>query len=399
MQTQPDGRTIDDSTIAEAVLSLEDDGDDVTVRVSNEIVALLSEQLYQSPLKAIEELVVNSFDAEASECRVAVPVTPNEPHGFVLVYDDGHGMTREGMVDLWQVGRSKKRESETKDGDRPRRKQIGKFGIGKLATYSIANKVTYISKTEGTVLAVTLDFRRFSHDPSGAGDPVSLSIHEVAASTGFQSSERLRQVCAAAGIDSSELFTKSKPTWTLAILEDLKSNKAIHMRRLRWVLSTAMPLRDDFRLYLNGELVESSKLAEDPLVSFVLAQLPETRLESLRRITGEDWIVRDEKLICSSFPNGVSGRVTVSRRTLHSGKSSELGRSYGFFVRVRGRLVNEDDPLFGLKPRSFTTFYRFQAFLDADDLDADITAPRENVGASGRTENFQQLLGAVFNEA
>jgi hypothetical protein len=46
---------------------------DVSVRVSREIVTLLSEQLYSSPLKAIEELVVNSFDADATECRLAVP--------------------------------------------------------------------------------------------------------------------------------------------------------------------------------------------------------------------------------------------------------------------------------------------------------------------------------------
>ena len=47
----------------------EDTGNPITVRLSNEIVTLLSSQLYQSPLKAIEELVVNSYDADAKECR------------------------------------------------------------------------------------------------------------------------------------------------------------------------------------------------------------------------------------------------------------------------------------------------------------------------------------------
>jgi hypothetical protein len=49
---------------------------DVSVRVSREIVALLSEQLYSSRLKAIEELVVNCFDADATECRLAVSGWP-----------------------------------------------------------------------------------------------------------------------------------------------------------------------------------------------------------------------------------------------------------------------------------------------------------------------------------
>jgi hypothetical protein len=38
---------------------------DVRVRISNELVQLLSDQLYQSPLKAIEELVVNAYGTGA----------------------------------------------------------------------------------------------------------------------------------------------------------------------------------------------------------------------------------------------------------------------------------------------------------------------------------------------
>jgi hypothetical protein len=46
---------------------------DLRVRISNELVQLLSDQLYQSPLKAIEELVVNAYDAGAKICRLFVP--------------------------------------------------------------------------------------------------------------------------------------------------------------------------------------------------------------------------------------------------------------------------------------------------------------------------------------
>ena len=38
-----------------------EDGRTVSVTLSNQLVRLLSEQLYQSPLKAIEELVVNAY--------------------------------------------------------------------------------------------------------------------------------------------------------------------------------------------------------------------------------------------------------------------------------------------------------------------------------------------------
>ena len=40
-------------------------GAPLPVTLSPELIGLLSEQLYRSPSKAIEELVVNAFDAEA----------------------------------------------------------------------------------------------------------------------------------------------------------------------------------------------------------------------------------------------------------------------------------------------------------------------------------------------
>ena len=82
----------------------------VKVALSYALIRLLSEQLYQSPLKAIEELVVNAFDAEARVCRIYVPTTDQEQ--FIAVFDDGIGMDYRGLVDLWQVGHSNKRDGE-----------------------------------------------------------------------------------------------------------------------------------------------------------------------------------------------------------------------------------------------------------------------------------------------
>jgi hypothetical protein len=73
----------------------------VKVQLSHELVHLLSEQLYQSPLKAIEELVVNSYDASAKVCRAYVPrsaqVSTAKSDECVAVFDDGEGLSEEGM--------------------------------------------------------------------------------------------------------------------------------------------------------------------------------------------------------------------------------------------------------------------------------------------------------------
>src|SRR3954469_14016058 len=81
------------------------------VQLSNELVSLLSEQLYQSPMKAVEELVVNSYDAGAHNCRLFVPDPAAQASGkspFIIVFDDGEGMNAEGLEALWRVGHSDK---------------------------------------------------------------------------------------------------------------------------------------------------------------------------------------------------------------------------------------------------------------------------------------------------
>ena len=114
----------------------------IDVRLSYGIVRLFSEGLYASSNKAIEELVANSFDAGARRVVVLMPPDFHEQGTTIAVIDDGEGMDASGLKLHWLIGKSFKRAIET----RPRgRQQIGKFGIGKLATYVLANRLTHIS--------------------------------------------------------------------------------------------------------------------------------------------------------------------------------------------------------------------------------------------------------------
>src|SRR5438067_13059561 len=83
--------------------------DSIDVRLSYRIVELFSEGLYQSPNKAIEELVANSFDAGAQ--RVQVLLSPNLQYqdATITVVDDGEGMDVEGLKEHWLIGISSKR--------------------------------------------------------------------------------------------------------------------------------------------------------------------------------------------------------------------------------------------------------------------------------------------------
>ena len=369
-------------------------GDPLPVTLSPELVGLLSDQLYRSPSKAIEELVVNGFDAEADEARVFVP-DPGSDAQFIVVFDDGLGMTYDGLADLWKVGRPKVRDNSV--FERKQRKQIGKFGIGKLATYAVANRVTYVTKTDKQHLAVTINYRDFVSRPNTNTTEVCLEVRKPESQSELWEQESFRSASTSIGLDPIEL--NSRRSWTIVILEDLKEKvQSLKLGRLRWVLRTAMPLSTTFKLYLNREEVTSSKEDYEVAAQFRISELPQSRLDALRKKTGDEWSARDDCLFATSFPSGISGDAMVTIQTL-AGKSSELMRSEGFFVYVRGRLVNEEDARFGLHELSHATLNRFRGEISADDLDSILTANRESMEDVKLYHDAQAVLNEVFNEA
>ena len=369
-------------------------GKPLPVTLSPELVGLLSEQLYRSPSKAIEELVVNGFDAEADEARVFVP-EPGNRTPFIVVYDDGVGMTYEGLADLWKVGRPKIRDGSLLK--HKQRKQIGKFGIGKLSTYAVAHRVTYVTKTQCQYLAVTIDYQDFTSKPSAEPTEVKLKVRRTNDLSDLWNEERFRDAVQALNLDCAKLVKLS--SWTMVILEELKDKaQTMGLGRLRWILRTVMPLSANFKLFLNGQEIKSSKEDHEILVQFKISDLPKGRLKALSQKTGQKWSTKGERLFCQSFPSGISGNVTVTQKTLQ-GKSADLIRSEGFFVYVHGRLVNDEDARFGLHDLSHGTFNRFQANIYADDLDQILKANRESMEDAKLYHDAQAVLNEVFNEA
>src|SRR5580700_7247621 len=116
----------------------------IDVHISYRIIQLFSEGLYSSPNKAVEELVTNSFDAGANNVHVVISPDLLTKDAAIVVLDDGLGMNVEGLKQHWVIGVSNKREGGAR---LPKgRSQIGKFGIGKLATYVLTKRLTHVSK-------------------------------------------------------------------------------------------------------------------------------------------------------------------------------------------------------------------------------------------------------------
>lgn len=102
------------------------------------------------------------------------------------------------------------------------------------------------------------------------------------------------------------------------------------------------------------------------------------------------------------LPNAgiVYGAAFMYNEPLERGKSEYLGRSHGFFVRVRGRLINLDSEDFEVGPElRHGTLTRFRMEINADDLDDQVASAREALKESPALEELKNYLLAVFNKA
>lgn len=411
--------------------------DEVKIDIDYAIIKHFSEHLYSSPNKAIEELVSNGFDALATLCYVYVP--GDHVQNRVVVWDNGLSMDPKGIQAMWQIARSPKEELGEKrinSGEGRHRAVIGKFGIGKLASYAVGHRISHICKTsDGRYLSVSVNYRLFAdevrdesdqhkvvsgiiaddqgHTPDGESpDPTKTAIRELDEAQAVALVHELLPTG-----DAVKVMLK-QPHWTLAVIDDLK-NVQLYPGRLMWVLGNGMPLRPDFRVFVEDREV-TTKLASNASATWSLDEpkLHDT-LESAwtdaaaqKKVTGTlDFNPSQEEAELEAddpqagepaivFPT--LGRVTATVRLFEgslAAKGDDDGRSYGFFLMVRGRLVNPDDDKLLLNDPSFGTFYRSQFQIFADGVDADLLADRESLRRDTPMSRELQVLQVALYRA
>lgn len=123
-----------------------------TMRIERKIVDMLGLKLYDKIAAVVAEIIANSYDADATEVNVRLPLGKAlavkkkggiEEKGFVIeIIDDGHGMTPE-EANAFYLRVGKDRREDPKQGDRSRegRLVMGRKGIGKLAPFGVCHTI------------------------------------------------------------------------------------------------------------------------------------------------------------------------------------------------------------------------------------------------------------------
>ena len=341
------------------------------VHINYEIIHLFSEGLYKSPHKAIEELVTNGYDANANAVHIILPELSEDgldPANRLWVIDNGHGMDEDGFRQLWRIAESEKSVKPTQNG----RPMIGQFGIGKLASYVLAWNLTHVSRTNGRFLLTSMNFRQV-HDLHISDDvDLAVSLREIDERT---ARSHLKEIETRDPAAWRFMFGEESQidSWTAATLTDFKDlYDKLRVGTLRWVLSTGLPLHTDFNIWLNGERLTSSK-----------EKIP--TIDEFQINTAIDGI------------GAVKGEARICERTLDGGKSDQINRSRGFFIRVRGRVINLEDELFGLEAQNHSAWSRFSLEVDAEGLREHLLSSREGVRDSESVRQFRNFLRREFN--
>lgn len=375
----------------------------VPVKLNYRVIELFSQGLYRSPYKPIEELVINGFDAFAASVNIVMKNVEGEG-GFIAVIDDGSAMNPEEMNVLWRIGYSPKRGAEYQEvASKKGRLPIGRFGIGKLAPFVLSRHLIHVCRKDGNYYALDMDFTRLDESVSDIEtEALNLELRELTE----QEAKDLIADVVSLNDRTIPLFGRgSSKSWTVAVMADLRElAQTLSEAKLRYIVSTALPITPDFKVFISnaevepyyakGQRVWESTIGANDKAADVL-KLEVDINESLASESGKFGV---------EIPGigRIWGKVEVYKDSLvgKDRKSDRIQRSHGIFVMVLGRLVNLDDPLFGLSPRSHKTFNRFRMVIHADGLDRLLRSSRESVFETSEVEEgLLPYIARKFEEA
>ena len=272
----------------------------IRVELSTRFLEHFSEQLYSSPQKAFEELISNGWDAGANIVDVRVDEDLQAPNATMAVFDNGSSMDLAGLRELWHIAFSPK-EGRTMEHGRP---LIGKFGIGKLATYVLAGRLTYICKAQdGIIRRVTMNYGDVDTQKEAKSDhlinDLELQVFKLdrqelgeVLETVYGGDEILRLIdCQTPdeqedgknedvapiihqeefGGAPAELDRPESGTWTLVVLSDLKPpGRDLKIGILRRMLSAALPFGSEMAIHVNGMRLLSSKMGAASVENWII---------------------------------------------------------------------------------------------------------------------------------
>ena len=133
------------------------------LKIGTSLISRLSEDLYNKKSMVFEELIINSLDAGSKKISITIEEKNNKIER-ILFLDDGKGMINEDIENCIGIFKSEKDKKEyilVEDFKRPIR---GKFGVGKISTKILCNKMIIETWNSEKQISFEFDYKNFEKD-------------------------------------------------------------------------------------------------------------------------------------------------------------------------------------------------------------------------------------------
>ena len=127
------------------------------IKAKSHILSLLGDELIGSDSLAIFELVKNAYDADATKVKVSF-INLNQENQKIIIEDNGNGMFSNIIQDVWlTIGTDFKRGKNRKESPLFNRVSFGNKGVGRLAVYKLAKKITLETQARNDMFSSRLE--------------------------------------------------------------------------------------------------------------------------------------------------------------------------------------------------------------------------------------------------
>lgn len=144
------------------------------------LIMSIGKDLIKDLPAALVELVKNSYDADAS--YVKITYIKDEDGLYIIVEDDGHGMSQDTVLNAWMVPST---DYKLKKKNSPKgRVYQGRKGIGRYAVSLLGNKLELITTRKGMKTTACFDWDEFNSEKKLSDIPIFITTFETTDNSG-----------------------------------------------------------------------------------------------------------------------------------------------------------------------------------------------------------------------
>ncbi|MCX8827947.1 BbrUII/HgiDII family restriction enzyme [Vibrio parahaemolyticus] len=327
---------------------------DFKIEIDLNVLNHLGMSLYSNTPAVLTEIISNAWDADAK--KVEINLVPGED-AHVIIKDDGHGMSETDIINKFlKVGYARRDDNRGKS-DVLKRQVMGRKGIGKLAMFSLANKIQVFSAKKG-------------HEPRAFEIDVSA----------LQASIKANQTYTATPID----FDTDISTGTTIKLYQLKKSIERTQTYLRKRLARRFSVigeSNNFLVEVNGHPIatEDRDFLSDLEFIWEFGESDKERVSECKNLLKKE--VLDNVITFNDKPYKVSGYIGSVEKPSHLTRDPEISNNT-ITVIANGRVFEEDILLEFGSAKVFTNYLVGEIvadFLDDNELPDMATSSRQKL--------------------